>query len=135
MRIITLRDENAGAHCHAAVTSVGAVSIDTASCADRFKRGLGAADQFLDRDREEGAVYRAEPKGGNGLMVRIRFGSTREAHVDDETHTEFTQSFVVADRWRIADKEVVGNLRKVHVGNGNIFKTFFTLCKAFPMLH
>ena len=95
-RIEALRDEDAGAHRHATVTSVGAVSVDPASFADRFERGLRTANQFADRDREEGTVDGTKPERGDGLVVvRIRFRSTREAHVDDESNPEFAQSVVI----------------------------------------
>ncbi len=47
LRIVSLCDEDAGTHCHAAVTSIGAMSINPAAVTDRFERGLCTAYQFL----------------------------------------------------------------------------------------
>lgn len=125
MRIAPLRDENAGAHRYAAVTSVGAMSIDLAAVTDGCERGLRAVDQFGNREREEGAINGAKPEGGYGLMlalsavegVRISFGSASEAHVDDEPHTELTQSVIIVEGGCVADEEIIGDLGEVHAGN------------------
>ena len=93
LRSVSLRDQNAGAHRHAAVTSVGAMSVDLAAMLNRFEGGMCAAHQFWNRDREDGTIHGAEPKGRDRLMlalsaiegVRIRLGTKSEAHVDEAT--------------------------------------------------
>lgn len=48
--------------------------------------------------------------------MRIGFGSEPETHVDDESHIEIAQSVVIAEGRHIADEEVFGDFRKVHMG-------------------
>ena len=114
MRIVTLRDEDARSHRGPAVTAIGTMSVDFAAMPDRFEGGLRAAHQFLYRDREEGAIDRAEPEGMDGLMMQIRSGRKRKAHIDDEPHAEFAQPLVIAEGRHTADEEVIGDLREVH---------------------
>lgn len=134
MWVESLCNEDTRAHRHTAVTPVGTMGVYLAAFTDRFERGLCAAYQFADRDREEGTVYRAEPEGGNGGVMRIRLRSTREAHVDDESHAEFAEAVVISKGWHIADKEVIRNCREVHTENRITIKTSFTLCKSILML-
>ena len=117
LRIEALRDEDARTHRHAAVTSVGAMSVDLAAVADRFERSLRTLHEFLDRDREEGTIKGAQPQGADGFCVRIKMGREREAHVDDEPHTEFAQLVVVIHGRHTANEEIIGNGREVHTGN------------------
>lgn len=118
MRIVALRDEDARAHRGSAVTTIRAMSVDFAAVADRRKRGLRAEDQFGNREREEGTVYRTKPDGSDGLGVRIRLGREGEAHVDDESNAEVAQSVVLFEVGHGTDVEVVGDVREVHAGNG-----------------
>jgi len=111
VRIVSLCDEDAGAHGGTAVTSVGAMGIDLAAVTDRFDGSLRAVDEFGDRDREEWTVDGAQPEGRDGLMVGILFGRGGEAHVDDETHAKVAQTFVVVEGRCVADEEVIGDLR------------------------
>jgi len=117
LRIKALRDENARAHRHAAVTSVGAMSVDLAAITDRFERGLRTLHQFLNRDREEGTIKGAQPQRVDGLVMRIKMRREREAHVNNEPHAEFAQLVVVIHRRHTANEEIVGNFREVHAGN------------------
>jgi len=117
VRIVSLRDEDARAHRHAAVTSIGAMGINPATVTDRFERGMRAAHQFLNRDREKGTINGTQPQGVNGHMMRIGPRTERKAHVDDEPHAELAQSIVIAHRGHVADEEVIGDLREVHREN------------------
>lgn len=120
MRIVALRDEDAGAHRGSAVTTVVAVSVDLAAVADGGERGLRAEDQFRNRKREEGTINALQPQGFDGRVMRVGLGRGRETHVDDETHAEVAQGIVVARGGSCANEEVVGDGREVHAGNGNI---------------
>lgn len=91
VRIVALRDEDAGAHRGSAVTPVVAVSVDLAAVADRFERGLRALNQFRDRDQEEGTVNIFQPEHFDRRFVRVGFGRLRKTHVDDEPHAEVAQ--------------------------------------------
>lgn len=118
MRVVALRDEDAGAHRGSAVTPVVAVSVDLAAVADGSERGLRAEDQFRNREREEGTVNALQPQRFDGRDVRVGLGRGRETHVDDETHAEVAQGVVVAGGGSCANEEVVGDGREVHAGNG-----------------
>ena len=89
-RTLTLRDQNAGAHCHPAVTSTRAVSIDPATVADRFKRHPRTALQLLDGNGKEGTVDRSQRQKAEWLSVHICLGIMRKAHVDHQPHTQLT---------------------------------------------
>ncbi len=117
-RVVSLRDEDARAHRHAAMTTVGAMCVDLAAVADRFERGLRALNQFRDRDQEEGTVNVFQPEHFDRRLMRVGFGRLRETHVDDEPHAKVAQFVVIADGGRCADEEIVGDLREVHAGNG-----------------
>lgn len=91
LRIVSLRDEDARAHCHAAVTSVRAMSVDLATVADRFERGIRARDQFRNREREEGTVNALQPQNLDRRRMRIGLGRLRETHADDELNAEVAQ--------------------------------------------
>ncbi len=117
LRIKALRDEDARTHRHAAVTSVGAMSVDLAAVVDRCERGLRTLHEFLNRDREEGTIDGAQPQGVDGDFVRIEMRREREAHVDDEPHAEFAQLVVVMRGRHTANEEIIGNGREVHTGN------------------
>ncbi len=50
------------------------------------------------------------------MLAWIRLGRGREPHVDDEFHTEVMQSVVIFEGGHVADEEVVGDFREVHMG-------------------
>ena len=114
LRIKALRDENARAHRHAAVTSVGAMSVDLAAVLNCFERGLRTTHQFWNRDREEGTINGTQPQGVDRDFVRIERGTQRKAHVDNEPHAKFAQLMVVVHEGHTADKKVIGDLGKIH---------------------
>ena len=49
--------------------------------------------------------------------MRIEMRRKREAHVDDEPHTEFAQLVVVIHGGHAANEEIIGNGGEVHMGN------------------
>lgn len=118
MRGVPLRDEDARAHRGSAVTTVGAVSVHFALALHRFEGSLRAAHQIVDGNWKQGAVDGTEPESVDRLMVGIERGSEGEAHVDDESNAEVAQMIIVALEWHVADKQVVGDLRDIHAGNG-----------------
>lgn len=91
LRIVSLRDEDARAHRHAAVTSVGAMCVDLAAVANRFERGVRARDQFRNREREEWTVYALQPQYFDRRRIWVGLGRLRKTHVDNEPHAEVAQ--------------------------------------------
>ena len=47
-------------------------------------------------------------------VTKTRLGSTREAHVNDQTHAQSAQDIVIFAARRGANEQVIGDLRKVH---------------------
>src|SRR5687768_1313823 len=70
-RIQSLRDKDAGTHCHPAVTSARAVSVDLAAMVDHFERRPHTALQLVDRNGEERTVYCSQRQKAERLNVRI----------------------------------------------------------------
>lgn len=117
LRTVALRDQNAGAHRHPAVTPARAVGVHLAPVTDRFEGGLGAALQRLEGNRQEWGIERAKPEKGQRRIVCVGQWRKFPAHVDDEAHAESAQVVVIICRGRGADEEIVRDVGIVHAGN------------------
>jgi len=126
LRFMTLRDEDARAHRHAAVTTIGTVSINLAAVTDRFERGSRTINQFMNGQGKEGTVNTTQPQQAKRWLMQIRLGTECEAHVDDEPHTQFAQAVVIFERGMVADEEIISDLGKIHSGILSQAKRFST---------
>ena len=138
-RLIALRDQHTGAHCRAAMTSIGAMHIDFAPEEDRLQCRAGSGEQLGNWNGNERAVDGAQPEKPYRCLMWVRIGTTGKAHVDDELYAQLTQTIIITCQRRCADEQVVGDMRKIetHECNRNtgILEYFYygpsgILCKS-----
>ncbi len=79
-----------------------------------IQRSIHATRECPKRNRNQRVVERAKPEILNLQITKTRLGSTREAHVDDQAYAQSPQDIVILATRRGANKQVIGDLRKVH---------------------
>lgn len=112
-----LHDQDAGAHRHAAVTSVRAMGVDLAPVPDGRQRGPRAADEEMNRNREQEGVEGSQPQKVERRVMRVGLWTRAPAHVDDQPHAESAQAVVAAHGGRGADEQVIGDGGEIHAVN------------------